>query len=120
MPLIEIDPLTGALERYDYDHDTGALTFTKTQNVDAVLDWNADSYNNCGEAWRGADNDMWHVARVPLATLQGWLIEFNSVRAEGSKHRSIYAPSDEWDRFVLMRLDSNDYRKLKTAPVKIL
>lgn len=123
LPLIEIDPLSGALERYDYDHDTGLLAFSKTQNVDRVLDMNAESYNQ-GMArdaeWRGCDNDMWHVASIPLVTLQAWLNEFNSVRAEGSKHRSIYAPDEEWDKFVLMRLDSSDFRKLKTAPVKIL
>jgi len=120
MPLIEIDPLSGALERYDYNHDTGETIFTKTQNVDGVLDRNVESYNDSGQGWRGENNDMWHVASVPLVTLQAWLIEFNSVRAEGSKHKSIYAPNPEWDKFILMRLDSSDYRKLKTAPVKIL
>jgi len=120
MALIEIDPLSGALERYDYDHSTQTLTFSKTQNVDGLLNRNVESYNDSGEGWRGADNDMWHVASVSLVTLQDWLHEFNSVRGPGDKHRSIYAPSDEWDKFVLMRLDSSDYRKLKTAPVKIL
>lgn len=122
MALVEIDPLSGALERYEYDHSTGSMIFTKTQNVDRVLDMNAESYNqglSRGADWRGQDNDMWHVASVPLVTLQSWLNEFNSVRPEGAKHRSIYAPDDEWDKFVLMRLDSSDYRKLRTAPVTI-
>lgn len=122
MTLVEIDPLTGALERYEYDHSSQSMIFTKTQNVDSVLELNAESYNqgtSRNADWRGVDNDMWHVASVPLVTLQSWLNEFNSVRPEGAKHRSIYAPDDEWDKFVLMRLDSSDYRKLKTAPVTI-
>ena len=119
--LLEIDPLTGAHERYDYDHDTSTLVFTKSQNIDCVLDMNVESYNQTGRDadWRGEDNTMWHIASIPLVTLQAWLNEFNSVRPQGAKVRSIYAPDDEWDRFVLMRLDSSDFRKLKTAPITI-
>ena len=120
MPLIEIDPLTGDLERYDYDHTAQTMTFTKSRNVDGLLDSNTESFNDSSQAWRGQNNDMWRVASVDLVVLQGWLNEFNSVRPQDSKVRSIYVTDNpEWEKFVMFRLNSSDFRKLKTAPVRI-
>ena len=120
MALIEIDPLTGDTETYDYDHSTGNLTFTKSRNVDALLDANVASYNDSGQSWRGQNNDLWRVASVDLVVLQGWLNQFNSVRPQDAKVRSIYVDDNpEWERYVLLRLNSLDFRKLKTAPVRI-
>ena len=90
MALIEIDPLTGATETYDYDHSTGNLIFTKSLEIDPLLDANVASYNDGGQAWRGQHNDMWRVASVPPIELQAWLNEFNSVRPQDAKVRSIY------------------------------
>lgn len=117
--LLDIDPLTGAIETMHYDTLTKGLTITHTQNVDAILDANQAKYNDSSQPWRGDDNDFWHVARVPVAVLQGWLIEFNSVRGQGDHLQSIYSKSDEWESFVWMRLNSAEYRKLRTAPVRV-
>lgn len=120
MPLLDIDPLSGAIETMDYDPVTKALTILRTENVDAVLDANTESYNDGGQAWRGADNDFWHVGRIPMTLLFAWLQEFNKDKPEADKHRDPFDDKNpEWERFLYGRLNSNEFRKLKTAPVNV-
>lgn len=115
--LLDIDPLSGAIETMDYDTTTGKLTITRTENVQAVLDHNEQLYNDSGEAWRGADNTMWHFATVPVTVLQGWLKEFNVGKPRADRVQSPYSPDERWQTFLFRRLNSSEYRKLKTAPV---
>lgn len=119
MPLLDIDPLTGAITTMQYDHATKGLTITRSENVDAILDANAESYNDGGQAWRGDDNDFWHVARVPLTTLFAWLHEFNANRSPDTRVKDPFCPHEEWDKWVWGRLNSGEYRKLRTAPVRV-
>ncbi len=119
MPLLDIDPLTGAVETMQYDHTTKSLQITRTENVDAILAANAASFNDGGEAWRGEGNDFWRVASIPLTTLFAWLQEFNKCRSADAMLQSPFENNDEWDRFIYGRLNSTDYRKLKTADVRI-
>lgn len=118
--LLDIDPLTGAIETFDFDQATGTSIITRTENVDTILDLNAESYNQ-GKAkdatWRGTDNDFWHVGRVPLTELQRWLNDFNATRAPADKIYSFLTENEEWERFMYARWNDPDYRKLKTAPV---
>jgi hypothetical protein len=115
--LIDIDPLSGAIETTEWDGQTKSLITTRTQNVDALLDRNQAIYNS--QHWRGEDNDFWFVASVPLDTLEAWRQEFNSVRAEGDKLHSTLANNEEWESFIWLRLNSSDFRKLRTAPVNV-
>lgn len=117
--LLDIDPLTGAVETMQYDHNTKALTITRTENVDAILDANTASFNDSGQAWRGLDNDFWHAARIPLTTLWAWFLEFNASRGPGDKAHDPFTSHPEWDKFVYGRLNCSDFRKLKTAPVNV-
>lgn len=117
--LLDIDPLTGAVETMEYDRVTQGLIIRRTENVDTILELNAASYNDSAQAWRGDDNDFWHVARVPLTTLEAWRIEFNSVRGPGDQLYSALASNEEWEAFVWMRLNSSEFRKLRTAPVRV-
>lgn len=117
MPLLDIDPITGAVETMEYDHQTKNLLITRSCNIDAVLEANVASYNDSSEAWRGDANDLWHVGRVPEDVLYMWLMEFNAVRPAGDKVQSPYWNSKEWEDFLWLRLNSSDYRKLRTAPV---
>lgn len=115
--LLDIDPLTGALSSMSYDTQTKELAITKRQNVDALLDANVESYNDSGQAWRGQDNDFWHVARIDLVTLMDWLTEFNKGRAEPLT--SPFLPDDDWSTFMDRKLNCSDFRKFRTAPVRI-
>ncbi len=118
--LLDICPLTGAFEVFDYDAATQRSVITRTENVDRILDQNARSYNegmSRGASWRGDDNDFWLVGRVPLTELQRWLDEFNASRSQADKVYSFLDENEEWERFMYARWNDPDYRKLKTAPV---
>lgn len=117
--LLDIDPLTDAIETMQYDHSTGQLQITRSENVDAILDANTASYNDSGQAWRGDDNDFWHAARIPLTTLFEWLQDFNKGRPSECRLRDPFSTHEEWDRFVFGRLNSSEYRKLMTAPIHV-
>lgn len=120
--LFDIDPLTGAVETFHYDHSTKTSTITRSINVDAFLDQNVASYNEGSgksAAWRGEDNDMWLVARVPLELLQVWLEEFNKGRSVADRIYSFLDSDEGWERFMYAKVNSSEYRKLKTAPVTI-
>lgn len=117
--LFDIDPLTGAHSRTSFDYRSGELVFTKKQNVDALLDANVASYNDSGERWRGKDNDFWRVASVDLVTLMDWLTEFNAPRPDDLKLASPFYPDDEWSKFMDAKLNSSDFRKFRTAPVRV-
>lgn len=117
--LLDIDPLTGAVETMHYDHATKGLTITRTENVDAILAANEASYNDSSERWRGNDNDFWHAGRIPLTTLFEWLQDFNRNRPFDAWVKDPYSPNEEWDKFFYRRFNSSDYRKLKTAPINV-
>lgn len=117
--LLDIDPLTGAIETMAYDHATETLTITRSENVDAILAANEVSYNDSSQAWRGDGNDFWHAARIPLTTLYAWLTEFNASRSPDTQVKDPFNPHEEWERFMYARLNSSDYRKLKTAPIRV-
>ena len=117
MPLLDIDPLTGAVETIEYDHNTKSLTITREQNIDAALKQNEWAYNAASKPWRGENGDLWHVASVPETTVYAWMIEFNAVRPQAERIHSPFVKHDEWERFQWLRLNSSDYRKLRTAPV---
>lgn len=119
MPLLDIDPLTGAVETMAYDHNTKGLTITRTENVDAILDANTVSFNDSGQGWRGADDDFWHVARVPLTMLFAWMREFNEPRSPELRIKDPFCPHEDWDKWMWAKLNSSDFRKLKTAPVHV-
>jgi len=120
--LLDICPLTGAVEEFEYDHSTGTSIITRTENVDHIIDLNTASYNegmHKSASWRGMDNDFWHVGRIPLTELQSWLNDFNKGRAQADKIYSFLDEDPEWERFMYARWNSNEFRKLKTAPVRI-
>jgi hypothetical protein len=116
--LLDIDPLTGAISTMQYDHGTKGLTITRTENVDAILDANTESFNDSGERWRGDNNDFWHYARVPMTTLFAWLQEFNQTRGPGDQVKDPFRPHDEWEKWLYGRLNSGEFRKLRTAPIQ--
>lgn len=119
MPLLDIDPITGAVEHMQYDHNAKRLLITRQSDISSVLDANQQSYNDGSESWRGDNNDMWHVGRVPMDVLYIWLQEFNQVRSVDAQVKSPLLPHKEWQDFLWLRLNSSDYYKFKTAPVHV-
>lgn len=117
--LRNIDPLTQVLETMRYDQTSDALVTTYEQNVDHILDLNAASYNDSSEGWRGADNDFWHVGRVQEYELYNWLMEFNAGKPADERVQSIYHGDERWNRFIMDKLNLGEFRKLKTAPVRL-
>lgn len=113
--LFDVDPLSGAVERISFSD--GSLLITRTENVQAVLDANAEL--RASNAWRGADNTMWHVATVPQTVLDGWLKDFNRGKPSQERLFSWLDPRDDWQTFMWRRLNSSEYYKLKTAPVHV-
>lgn len=119
MPLLDIDPLTGATETMVYDHEKKGLLITREANVDAALDLNEWAYNNSSETWRGEHNEMWHVASVPEDLVWSWLLEFNEPRSPDDRIKSPFDHNKDWESFQWLRLNSAEFRKLRTAPVHV-
>ena len=117
--LLDIDPLTGAIEMMDYDTNTGKLRITRTQELDDLLDMNEIVRNDSSEAWRGADNTMWHVGAIPETEFANWLQDFNLGRVGADRVRSTLDPHPEWQRFWWRRFTSSEYYKFKLTPKKL-
>ena len=100
-----------------YDPIKKGLLITRTRNCDGVLDANTWAYNESAETWRGQANDLWHVASVPEETVWTWMLEFNAVRPISERIKSPFEKNKDWESFQWLRLNSSDYRKLRTAPV---
>lgn len=95
-----------------YDHATGNLTIARETNIQAILDNNAELA--AGFSKKG---DWWPIASVPLEVLFDWMKAY-----EGETGRSIGSPfseDEEWNAWVYARLDSSDYRKLRTGHFRI-
>lgn len=117
MPLLDIDPISGAVETMQYDHNTKGLLIKRETNIDAALDLNVWAYNNRDQTWRG--DDMWHVASVPEDLVWAWMLEFNAARALDERIHSPFVKNKDWESFQWARLNSGEYRKLRTAPVTV-
>lgn len=117
--LLDVDPLTDAFETMEYDTNTGQMLITKTQQIGDILDMNEYVRNDASEAWRGADNSMWHVGAIPDVVYSDWLKEFNHGRAGADRVRSVLDPNPEWQRFWWAKFTSSDYYKFRLTPKKL-
>lgn len=93
----------------------GQYVITQTADISAVLDENVANYND--GIHRGEDNTFWHMARVPLDVLEMWLREYT--KATGRLLFSPFADDEHWNTWVFARLNSSEYRKLRTSPGRI-
>lgn len=114
--LLDVDPLTGAIETMDFEEVTGKLTIARSMDLQPILDATEMVRNDASEAWRGANNEMWHVASVPLIVLGDWVKEFNRGKAPADRIHSSLDPRDDWQRFFWGKLSSSDYYKFKLTP----
>jgi hypothetical protein len=106
--LVNYDPFTGITETIVYDELTDGLTIRREQDCTAVIDFNKEVQNDSSESWRGADNDFWRGASIPVVIIEKWRRElgvdvFND---------------DHWPA-VRRLLNSPDWRWLKTTPKRL-
>lgn len=112
--LLDVNPW-GIRTEFQYDKVTKQSTIVQTQNVDAILDNNKEFANAGG--YKGEEGDFWHVASIPLVELEKWLREY---RLETG--RVLFSPfvnDEDWERWMYRRLDSSDYRALRTMHCRI-
>ncbi len=109
--LLDVDPW-GGVETMRYDHASGNLTIARTTDIQAILDNNhelAAGFQKKGE-W-------WPVASIPLVVLAGWLKEYET--QTGRVIGSPFSEDEDWNRWCYARLDSNEFRKLRTGHFRI-
>lgn len=73
----EVERFTGIVESYDYDEQTGAIHWTRTQDISAILDDNHEHRAGNYDGWRKKE-DKW----VAMASIPNVVIE-ETMRVEG-------------------------------------
>lgn len=106
--LFEHNPLTGMTTLFDYDEMTDTAIFKTMQEVSPILDLNHAHETDSSQGWRGKENNFWKVASIPAIVQEEWMTKygvdvFNEDHLEAAKRL----------------LNSNEYRRLKTAPVTV-
>ena len=51
--------------------------------------------------------------------LYAWLHEFNASRSPDTRVKDPFNDHPEWEKWMYAKLNSSDFRKLKTAPVHV-
>jgi hypothetical protein len=74
--LFDRDPLTGVTEIFHYDNLTGDSHIETIQDVEPILDQNAEHRNDDEYTKNGIKNEMWHFARIPIVVQLRWLTEY--------------------------------------------
>jgi hypothetical protein len=90
--------------RFHLDSNGKDLTVEHVQDVNAILDWNA-------EARRDEQQSDWgrHVARIPNVIYVKWL---NEEHAKGNTKLRLF--TEEFDRIVQGKLEDPDWAYLRT------
>lgn len=109
--LLDVDPW-GGVQTMSYDHASGKLTIAQTTDIQAILDNNHELAS--GFTKKG---DWWPIASVPLVVLHDWMKEYEA--STGRQIGSPFSEDEDWNAFVYGRLDSNEFRKLRTGHFRI-
>lgn len=105
--LLGYDPLTGLAEYFVGSEDGKDFSIVYEQDVEDILELNK-AKQSMGREYYARDNEMWRVASIPNVVQLKWYME------EGI---DVLNP-DHWDA-VRKKLNSNEYRYLMTAEVKL-
>ena len=103
--MFDYDAQTGVRETFESTPD--GFTIRTEQDCEPILELNK-AKQSMGRAFYASDPDMWKVAEIPIVVQMKWLVE------DGI---DIYN-RDHW-KAVKKKLNSNEYRYLKTAEVII-
>jgi hypothetical protein len=72
--LLDIDPLSGAIETFDYDEHTDTIIIKRTCDVQPIIDRNKE-LDNHSDGWVGEGRDMRLAASIPTEVAYKWLVE---------------------------------------------
>ncbi len=87
----------------------GRLYVTRTQDIESYLDANKAEISDA-PSWRPyANKNMRKVASIPMIVAEAWLKEGINV----------FDPSPDMQRKVAQKLNSNEYRHLRTYPGRV-
>lgn len=75
----DIDPISGAVEHFHYDHGNDSFTISRAENVEPVIEMNKYLQLEAPSNWK-ADNH--HVARIPTSVMLQ-LVEKGLITAGG-------------------------------------
>jgi hypothetical protein len=76
MPLfLDRDPLSGAVETFDYDEADDRVVIKRRADVQPAIDANK-GYHLHGDGWVGQGRDMRLAARIPVDVALLWLQQY--------------------------------------------
>ena len=109
--LLDVDPMTGAVETFYYDPETGRCTIDRQCDVTAILEANQALYTQYDERSRWGNEPMHHVASVPLEVMEQFKQDTGI---------NPYAPLDPSERHRFHQwLDDSANRMFRTRPGKL-
>ncbi len=109
MRLLDTDKFTGITEHVDIKN--GRVHVKTSQNIDSVIDLNADNRNNAGTGWKG---DMHHVARIPMVVVEQWR---NELKISGAHDTNPMSANNK--KFFIAKLNDYNYSRLRTKAGRI-
>lgn len=102
------DPLTGVTEYFEATPE--GFNIHTVQDVDPIIEMNKAKQRE-GRGYYAKDKDMWRVASIPNTVLLDWAVK------DGVPPGMVF--SAEYADRIARRLNSSEFRDLKTADVRI-
>jgi hypothetical protein len=74
--VFNIDPDTGAVERFIYDEQTDKVTITHKEDVEPTINYNKAMQNSGNVGWVDKDKSMRKVAEIPPGVMLLWYEQY--------------------------------------------
>ena len=105
--MYRIDDVSGVITDAVYDEGTERLVVRRSQDVEPIIERNKAMANE-GRKWDFGDDWGRLYARIPNIVIEQWMREdgVNVLALEG----------DDQGKYLRAKLNSSDYRDLKTDP----
>jgi hypothetical protein len=80
---LEYDPISGIGTDFDYDEESGNVILQRSQDVSALLDYNA-ALRNAGATDKGIKESWWLYAKIPPV----WMLKMRAkgINVEDGRH----------------------------------
>jgi len=101
--ILDIDPLSGAIETFDYDEASDTIIIRRRCDVQPVIDRNKELASERDGGWVGKGRDVRLAASIPVEVAYKWLNELGV---------SVWK-KEHWPA-VRKLLNSNEYQHLRT------
>ena len=106
--LLDVDPLSGAIETFDYDEHTDTIIIKRSCDVQPIIDRNKELQGERDGGWVGKGRDVRLAASIPTEVAYKWLVE-KGVNCWKKEH---------WPA-VRKLLNSNEYMYLRTGNFRL-